>query len=228
MEPHIRTFSNANWSHESAIVVQSAILSTLKERGECSVVLTGGKTAARLYRAWAQVFDHHKMKNINFYFSDERCVPHSDKLSNYNLVMSALFFAGLPSWCSIYPIHIYDQVSEGSALLYEKELPKKVDILILTVGEDGHIASLFPGSSALKEFHRSVIHVQSPHAPINRITITPKIVTSANKIFLLATGGLKGSVLSRALHSSCDANLFPVMLARHGVWLLDQDAAHNL
>lgn len=228
MQPHFITFSNANWPHESALVLQNAILSTLRDRGECSVVLTGGKTAARLYKAWAKVFEHQKMNKVNFFFSDERCVSHSDSQSNFNLVMSTLFFAGLPSWCSIYPIHIYDQVGERSALLYEKELPKKVDILILTVGEDGHIASLFPGSSALKEFHRTVIHVQSPRAPINRITITPKVVCSADKIFLLATGRLKGSVLSRTLHSSNDADLFPVTLARRGVWLLDQDATNNL
>ena len=228
MQPYISIFSNVNWPHESALVLQDSILSILRDQSECSVVLTGGKTAARLYKAWALVLKREKMTGVNFYFGDERCVLFDDIHSNFNMVMSTLFSAGLPSGCSINPIQVDDKDSEQAALSYEKKLPKKVDILILTAGEDGHIASLFPGSDALKEFHRRVTHIKGPCEPINRITITPEVVKNAKKIFLLATGSVKGLALHNALHSSLDVHLNPVLLARPGVWLLDQDAANML
>lgn len=228
MKPYISIFSNEDWPIKAAMVLQDAILSILRVQDECSVMLTGGKTAAKLYKAWAPVFESQKISKVNFYFGDERFVPHSDIQSNFNMVMSTLFLTGFPEGCSINPIQIEGLVAEGAALLYEKILPNKVDILILTPGEDGHIASLFPKSAALKEFHRKVIHVLGPRAPINRITITPKTINNANKIFLLVTGSVKGSVLGRILSSHNDANLIPAVLARRGVWLLDQDAANNL
>lgn len=228
MSPHIKVFSNSDWAFQSAILLQSAIQAVLRNKNKCSVVLTGGRTAARLYEAWAQIFEHQSISGTHFYFGDERCVPFDHIDSNYNMAMKTLFRYGLPSGCSIARIEVENPDSGLAAKLYEKILPGEVDILLIAAGEDGHIASLFPGDSLLKGSDRGVASVVGLCEPFHRITITPKIIHHAKQIFLLATGEKKGAMLGRSLHLPLDVYLLPIQLACRGIWLLDNEAASKI
>jgi len=88
------------------------------------------------------------------------------------MVRKILFSECIPANCTVVRIEGELSDREDSARSYELKLTETVDVLLLSVGLDGHIASLFPGNNALQENSRSVIHVVGPKSPPDRLTIT--------------------------------------------------------
>jgi 6-phosphogluconolactonase len=168
------------------------------------------------------------LNGIKFLFGDERCVPPDHVDSNYALVLKTLLDKGMSSGCTIARMEAENPDREAAAKAYEKLLPEAVDVLLLGMGADGHIASLFPGSSALLQRERSVIPVKGPKLPYKRLTVTPKVIASAKSTFLLVTGNEKGVVLAEALRSESDFMSLPVRLTLAGTWLLDAEAGCQL
>jgi len=206
----------------AAALVQSRIDSILQRQGRCSVMLTGGRSAERLYVAWSKIPALQLLKGVRFYFGDERCVPADHPQSNCGMAMRSLFQRGVPTGCSLYPMDGADPDHGAAARRYDEALPEKMDVLLLGVGEDGHIASLFPGSEALHETGRRVVPVVGPKVPRERLTITPPVIKQAGSIFVLATGTAKAVVLSDLLAVRGDDVLTPpARLVLHATWLLD-------
>jgi 6-phosphogluconolactonase len=108
------------------------------------------------------------MTAVRFYFGDERCVSPDHPESNYGMAMRTLFKQGVPKGCSVFRMEADGSDREAAALQYSEMLPDKIDLLLLGVGEDGHIASLFPGSEALQEVARCVMPIIGPKAPNER------------------------------------------------------------
>jgi 6-phosphogluconolactonase len=175
-----------------------------------------------MYRAWSRDFDICSLENVNFYFGDERCVPFDSLESNYNMAMSTLFERGVPKACTVHRIEAESNDLRGASDRYEALLPKSVDILLLSVGEDGHIASLFPHSTALYENRRYVLPVLGPREPCQRLTVTPPVILKAHSTFVLAAGAAKAWVLSEALRMPKNIDALPARLVIGGVWLLDR------
>ena len=115
-----------------------------------SVLLTGGRSANDLYQKWFESSNFVHYRNTKLYFGDERCVPKNSNDSNYNMVRQLL--------PRPYRHHIERIRGESANLVseskrYSKVLPNILDLALLSVGEDGHIASLFPFSAcSLKIF----------------------------------------------------------------------------
>lgn len=186
-------------------------------------MLTGGRSAARVYMEWAAIEGFNQLTNIRFYFGDERCVPLDHTESNYGLAMRTLFKNGIPSGCMVFPMRADASDQAGAALQYAQSMPSSLDVMLLAVGDDGHIASLFPGSEALHELNQRVISVVGPKPPSNRWTITPPVIASAKTTFVFAPGAIKGAVLHRALLKPEDFDTVPARLVLSGIWLLDTD-----
>jgi 6-phosphogluconolactonase len=214
-------FNKANWALCAASLIHGRVMAVSEVEGSCSVMLTGGRSAEALYSAWAKHPDFVKLRNVRFYFGDERCVPPADIASNFGLAMRTLFFRALPAECSISRMEAEDPDREGACLRYESLLPSKIDVLLLGVGEDGHIASLFPGGEALGERSRKVVPVTGNKEPRERMTITPVVIEQASSIFVLANGAEKAGVLQRVIASPEDFIALPACLARDATWLLD-------
>jgi len=193
----------------------------LAERGRCNLMLTGGRSAARLYAAWAGLPAFHESPGVDFYFGDERCVAPDNVESNYGLAMKTLFCRGVPKGCKVFRMEADDADREFAARRYANLLPRYMDVLLLGVGDDGHVASLFPRSPALKEHDRTVMPVVGPKASHERLTITPPVISGAEKVFVLATGDVKAGVLAAALRDTDDIESLPVRLALRGTWLVD-------
>jgi 6-phosphogluconolactonase len=228
LKPRILVSSDVDgWASFAADVIGQEISSVISRKNVCHFMLTGGRAAERLYKYWAATAAL-PLEGLSFLFGDERCVPPDHVDSNYALVMKTLFEQGMPSGCSIARMEAENPEQEAAAIAYEKLLPDAVDILLLGMGEDGHIASLFPRSPALREVKRSVIPVKGPKLPFKRLTITPKVIASAKSIFLLVTGKEKGEVLVEALRSESDFISLPVRLTLRGTWLLDAEAGCQL
>ena len=186
-------------------------------------MLTGGRSAALVYAEWASSGRFPPQGTILF-FGDERCVEPDHSDSNYGLTVRTLFPNGLPREIEIHRMEGERDDLEMAARDYEARFPRSIDILLLGLGSDGHIASLFPGSSAFSKTDRLVVPVTDSPGTHNRLTITPSVVNSARNIFLLAPGEEKGLVLAQALQTEDDASSFPVRLTLRGTWLLDASA----
>jgi len=222
MQPEIILYPNSQWANLSARYVQSVVSkkSELKER--FNVMLTGGRSAERLMRAWAELPEFEHMYNVDFFFGDERCVPPAHEDSNFGLAMRTLFRVGIPKGCDVHRIEAESSDKDLAAKRYSELLPDSIDLLLLGVGEDAHIASLFPGSAALHEA-RKVVAVAGPKTSEERMTITPVVIRQSEYIVVLASGEGKRAPLRDVLQSSSSVEQCPARLAKHATWLIDFD-----
>jgi len=208
------------------------------ECGVSTVVLTGGRAAEAIYRHWAAEPAFQRLDGVRWVLGDERCVPCDHPLSNHRMVLQSLFAAGLPAshrFEALFPAAqaieagLIDGTIAAESLIDEAverlgaAVTEPVDCLLLSVGDDGHVASLFPGAPALREQSRRVVAVdQAPKFPPRRITITPPVIARARQIIVLAHGPAKADVRQRAM-ASADADSCPARLALHGRWLCGDD-----
>ena len=100
-------------------------------------------------------------------------------------------------------------------------MPDLIDVLLFSVGEDGHIASLFPNKASLQERKRRVIPITGPKPPFKRLTITPQVIAKARSVFMLANGSAKAAMLCAALNNTNDFAALPARLTLGGTWLMD-------
>lgn len=218
----VRNFDQNTWARMAAALIQDQVNLNISSQSPCSVMLTGGRSAFLLYKTWTESRKFHDMKGVRFYFGDERCVPADHPDSNYGMVRRSLFGRGVPAGCSVFPMNGADSDRDAAARHYDKALPEKIDVLLLGVGDDGHIASLFPGSSALLETERRVVPVVGPTFPCERLTITPPVIKQARSIFVLGTGTAKAAVLRDLLAvRSDDVLTLPARLVLDATWLLN-------
>lgn len=204
--------------------------------GPFALSLSGGSTPRRLYQILADppYRDAFPWAKAHWFWGDERFVPWDDEESNYRMVHEALL-ARVP----IPPANIHGVATAGSpaeaARAYERELkafygaerldPRRplFDVMLLGLGEDGHTASLFPGSPTLDERVRWVAEVEG-FRPETRITLTyPALESSRHTIFLVAGAG-KAAILKRVLAG--DQSLPAARLKPEGElsWLVDAAA----
>jgi 6-phosphogluconolactonase len=165
---------------------------------------------------------------LEFYFGDERCVSPTDPDSNYQMVRESLFARAPIAPGQVNRIEAERADRDQAAAEYEAKLPKRLDLLLLGMGTDGHTASLFPGSSVLDEKERRILVVSGPKPPLWRITITPPVIASARQILVLVSGGDKALMVARALREPRNPKKIPIQLALQGTWILDASAAEEL
>jgi 6-phosphogluconolactonase/glucosamine-6-phosphate isomerase/deaminase len=117
---------------------------------------------------------------------------------------------------------------DQAAREYERLLAAPLDVLVLGIGQDGHTASLFPGSSALAERRRLVLPVLGTKSPPERLTITPPVIESARRVAVIASGADKAAMVARSVEGPWAPEDVPAQLARRGHWFLDRAAAARL
>ncbi|MEV3937110.1 6-phosphogluconolactonase [Glycomyces sp. NPDC049804] len=203
-------------------------------RGEASIVLTGGRIAAKVYQnilgsPIRTVVDWSK---VDFWWGDERFLPSGDPERNETQAREA-FLDHLPvDPARVHPMPASDAVAtpEEAAKLYAAELGPQVpafDLLLLGIGEDGHVASLFPGNPAL-EAEGAVVGVRnSPKPPPERVSLTMSAINAATAAWIIASGEGKAEAVDEAL-SKGELPAGRVKAVGHTRWLVDKDAASHL
>jgi 6-phosphogluconolactonase len=223
--------SAAALAEAASRAIASLAAAAIEREGGFRLGLSGGRTPAAVYRTLGagSLGSTVDWSRATFLFADERDAPPHEPESNYWEVRKQFLEpAGVP------PDRIHrmkaDQADlEAEARAYEPLLAQPLDLLLLGIGEDGHTASLFPGSPLVRERTRRVAAVfDSPKPPPRRLTVTPRVIAEARALMVLATGEAKAEAVARALGETGDEIETPARLARHGMWYLDAAAAGRL
>jgi 6-phosphogluconolactonase len=211
----------------------SARAADLQERrgAALDVALSGGRTPRACYEALARDV-RVPWGLLRVWLGDERAVDPTSPDSNARLLRETLQADG-----TLRPDQIHAPLAaaprthadtEAAAADYGRRLPERFDVLLLGLGADGHVASLFPRSPALAEERRRCVAVRAPVDPVERLTITPALIASAGAVLVLVSGAAKAQAVARALEGEWDPAQCPGQLARGGTWLVDLEAAAAL
>lgn len=220
-------------------VAQAAV----EERGTFRIALTGGEAARRLYEIMASkpYVDEAPWAQTAVFWSDERRVPPSHPESLYHLARTTLL-----DRVPIPRERIFRMDGEGlartAAREYEEILQRhfglgrgewpRFDLVLLDMGTDGHIASIFPGTRAVSDLTNMVVVYQVPQLHAERITLTLPVFNHARHILIFATGAEKATALAAVLHGPHRPSTYPAQAIRpvDGVliWLVDEAAAAQL
>ena len=198
-------------------------------RGRFSVALPGGSVATSFFPRLAR--SGVDWSRTHFFWGDERAVPPADPESNFGLARSMWFDpAGVPA-AQIHRMEADAADPQAAAARYSDAMvrllgsPPVIDLVLLGVGPDGHVCSLFPGHPLLAEESRFVAVVDdSPKPPPRRLTLTMPVLAAAGLVVVAATGSSKAAVLREALEQP-DSSLplaLVVRRARRCLFLLDE------
>lgn len=227
----VRVFEDAaELSQAAAGKIAQRVVAGVGVGGRFSMALAGGHTPIATYRALAAGWvGAEKWRSVEIYFTDERAVPPTDPESNYRMVRETLIDpAGIPAR-NVHRIRAEDPDLEEVVREYAATLSPVLDLIILGLGDDGHIASIFPGSPTTREaVARVVAERDSPKPPLRRVTITPRVLREAREIMVLALGAAKAQAVALALEGTTDPDHTPARLVREREWLMDRAAARLL
>ena len=209
--------------------------------GGGDVVVTGGSTPRPAYEELARAVRAvgHDLRNSTLWFSDERCVPPDDELSNYRLVKQSLLdpLSDLPRPAVR---RIRGELGPSEAAdAYERELDEAGEpefaLALLGLGPDGHLASMFPDQPSLSERSRMVLGVEEaglePLVP--RVTLTLPALANTEQVVFLVTGADKADAVAAAFGPDAEPDphvpaSMLVPLAKELTVLLDPPAAGRL
>lgn len=213
-----------NWSKEAAQIIHHCIELLLIKQDKCSVLLTGGRSAHALYREWALLPAFKNLRNVNFYLGDERCVPPNHAESNFLMIMQSLFANGVPEGCTFNSLEADVLDLNKEIERYQKLLPDYIDVALFGIGDDGHIASIFPDSPILDGSESRLALTKGIKPAVFRLTITPKVISACHNIFALAPGNKKAQICNSILYPSLKESYFsiPAKLIRDANWLLNK------
>lgn len=233
--PEIFTFPDAQaLARAAAEEVVQVLRAALAARGEASLVLAGGSTPRPLYQRLAEshagALDWGR---VSVFLGDERFVPPEDERSNFRLASETLlgrlgFEAG-----RVHAVPTGAASPAEAARAYEATLREHLgpepafDLVLLGIGEDGHTASLFPGSPALEERERWVVAAEAPPgAPVReRITLTLPALSAGRTVLFLAAGEGKRAAIEDALRDPKATPPAQRVGARERLlWFLDEAA----
>jgi 6-phosphogluconolactonase len=241
-------------AHTAAEHVTTLIEQAIAARASAIVSLTGGSTPRLLYSLLA---DHAQVwrariewPRVHLFWGDERHVPPDHPDSNFGMANEALVrHIPIPA-AQVHRMRGELPDAREAAREYERELrdgftaagrtDRTFDVMLLGLGEDAHIASIFPGSPLISrgaDLVRSanedrVAAIWAPHLNARRITLTPAALVDARAIVIVVAGGKKADAVHAALEAPLDISRHPAQLLREAgdrvIWHLDRAAARRV
>lgn len=202
-----------------------------------TIALSGGSTPKRLYEILAAppFRDRVRWQDVELFFGDERSVPPDHPDSNWGMAKRALL--------DRVPVVAHRMEAEkgdadGYARVLGERIPRRrggvpvLDVVLLGMGEDGHTASLFPGTAALGERARWVVMNDVPQLHTRRMTLTYPVLNAAERVWILSAGAGKRTMVAECLAAAArgdDPPPRPIVGVRPSdgelVWFLDKAAA---
>lgn len=217
---------------DSAAELTRAAARTIEQRsaGGAVVGLSGGSTPGPLYGILG-ASNKLRERAMTWLTVDERCVPIADPRSNAAMIQRTLFAQGLPPQHRFLPFRTELETPAATAQQFEQEWQSLgltvLDVVILGVGDDGHTASLFPGTTALEVSDRIATEVFVPKLDMWRVTLTLTVIRAAKLRMVIATGESKREVIA-AVRAGAD---LPIVHATAGEnetwWFVDRAAMES-
>jgi 6-phosphogluconolactonase len=215
----------------------------VKANGKFTIALSGGSTPKKLYELLTSPAWQSKMPwaQTEFFWGDERYVPSTDDSSNYRMTQQAML-----SRVTVPAEHVHrvptEKEAQEAAALYEKEVRQVVpagadglpefDLVLLGLGTNGHMASLFPYQPALHEKTKIVIAEYIDEVKMTRLTFSAPLINAAKQVVFVSLGKDKATVVKDVITGVFDPERLPAQLVRpsHGklTWILDAGSAEKL
>ena len=207
------------------------------------IALAGGTTPKALYAlmAGSPFSEEMPWEHIRFFFGDERTVPKDHPDSNFHMAMETLLSKVPVSEGQIHRIHGELDNADEAAALYDEELGQylprddqgvsQFDLVLLGLGPDGHVASLFPGTQILENCHSRAAAVWVEKFNTWRISITFPMINHARNVWMFVSGEAKADIVHQVIKDRAEQARYPVEKIRpegQQVWYLDAAAASRL
>ncbi|MCX7600296.1 MAG: 6-phosphogluconolactonase [Armatimonadetes bacterium] len=248
MKPQIRVYADAaELAAAGAELVAGLAREAQAERGRCTLVLAGGSTPAALYRQLAHepLSGDLDWTRMFLFWGDERCVSPDDARSNFRMVCENLLRRVEVPHGNIFRIPC-ELSPDAAAAWYEEtlrgffagvqgaggDITPAFDVVLLGLGDDGHVASIFPNTAAISEPNRWVLPIYVEKLDAWRVTLTPAAFKAARNVIFYVSGLAKSRAVREALEGTHDPQQRPAQAVRpeNGkiYWLLDAQAAMDL
>jgi len=207
---------------DDAEALARAAARAVLQSGAKTIGLTGGSTPIRMYEILAESLP----QEVTWVLVDERYVPRSDPQSNAAMIERTLFARGVPSRWLSFRTELDDPAA--TARQFEREWQQlgidTIDLLLLGCGDDGHTASLFPGTPVLEVQDRVASEVFVPRLDQWRVTLTMPVLRAAKSRMVLATGASKAKVI-REVREGVEHPVAQVTRGLDTWWFVDRSAA---
>lgn len=226
----------------------SAANAAIEARGSFMVSLSGGSTPRSVYERLAAVPCASRVdwSRVHILWGDERCVPPDHESSNYRMARESLLDHVPVPVANVHRIRGEDDPAEA-ALAYERVLREllrtpsglpratpgfRLDLVLLGLGEDGHTASLFPGSASLQVHDRWVVANYGRAVSMWRVSLTAAVINAAAEVAFVVSGDAKAAIVRQVLEGPTQPDQLPAQLIRPAggtlLWFLDAAAAADL
>jgi 6-phosphogluconolactonase len=214
----------------------------IAKRGRFALALSGGSTPKSLYQLIAANAGKLPWDKMFFFFGDERHVPPTDPESNYRMADESILSKVPIPPANIFRIPAENPDADAAADTYDETLRKffevaagefpRFDLILLGLGPDGHTASLFPETGALREKSRLVVANWVEKLKTHRITLTLPVLNAARCVAFLVSGADKAAMLHEILEGKGGGEKYPSKLVRPSegnvLWFADRAAASEL
>ena len=220
--------------------VVSCIQDAVDERGRCAIALAGGSTPGAIYRLLARPprVSEVPWASVHLYWGDERWVSPEDNQSNFRMTQETLLAHIPPPGPVVHQVDTALSSPEAGARAYAEELTRHegeapvFDLVLLGIGEDGHTASLFPGSPLNGDRTALCGAAQRPEDSSWRVTICPRLITAARRVVFIIKGESKAAVAQEVIEGKAPAHLIPARIFEQCTgrvtFFLDSGAAQRL
>lgn len=228
------------WVTGAVAQVVARLRAAIAARRRATALLSGGSTPAPVYRALAQA-ERVDWQCVHFFWGDERTVPPDDADSNFRMARETLL-EPLGIAADDARVHRFptEAAARDNAAMYEQNLRlffetargqvPVFDVVLLGMGDDGHTASLFPGTEVLAERERLAAANAVPGQETTRLTVTFPVLNAARAVLVLARGAGKAALVAEVLEGA--PGQYPIQQVQPEggelVWILDAEAASQL
>jgi 6-phosphogluconolactonase len=246
MKPEIKIAGDrAELTRMTAALLLNLAKRAVQAEERCTIALSGGSTPKDVYALLAddvKLSAEFPWKDTYFFWGDERHVPPDHDESNYRMANQAMLSKVPIPAANVHRIKAENPDAAAAARDYERELRKffqlptgrvpRLDIALMGMGPEGHTASLFPGTKALREKKRLVVSNWIGKLYTDRITMTAPVLNRARHVVFIVAGDDKALALKAVLEGRHEPDQLPAQLIHPTkgrlLWLLDPSAARYL
>lgn len=232
-----------SFTKKAAEIFLESCAQAVKERKRFAVAMAGGSTPKKLYSLLAEPYYQQRVSwdKTHVFWGDERCVAPDHEDSNFKMTKDALL-----SRVPLPEKNIYRMPGEmvpawEGAKAYEQAMRvffkwdggwPKFDLILLGLGEDGHTASLFPGTTALSQIEHWVVANHVEKLAADRLTLTFPVLNAARRVLFLCSGASKAPVIKEIFRDDLPKDRYPSQRVNPAAgvltWLLDKEASAQM